>query len=70
MKHKIFTLVLTALVAALVGCGQKADSAKTATLGKPMTDEPIQPINAANLRDAHRRLEQGTSIGKIVLAGF
>ena len=29
-----------------------------------------QPINAANLRDAHRRLEQGTSIGKIVLAGF
>lgn len=49
MKHKIFTLVLTALVAALVGCGQKADSAKTATLGKPMTDEPIQPINAANV---------------------
>ena len=29
-----------------------------------------QTINAANLRDAHRRLEQGTSIGKIVLAGF
>lgn len=49
MKHKIFTLVLTALVAALVGCGQKADSAKTAALGKPMTDEPIQPINAANV---------------------
>ncbi len=29
-----------------------------------------RPINAENARDAHRRLEQGTSIGKIVLAGF
>ena len=29
-----------------------------------------QPINATCLREAHRLLEQGKSIGKIVLAGF
>jgi NADPH2:quinone reductase len=32
--------------------------------------ETLRPIDAANLREAHRRLESGTSIGKIVLAGW
>jgi NADPH:quinone reductase len=32
--------------------------------------EMLTPINAANLREAHRRLESGTSIGKLVLAGW
>lgn len=32
--------------------------------------EVIEPINAANLRDAHRRIESNQTIGKIVLAGF
>ncbi len=49
MKLKISTLVLTAAVAALVGCGQKADAPNSAAAGKPMTDEPIQPINAPNV---------------------
>lgn len=30
----------------------------------------LGPVNAANLREAHRILESGTSIGKITLAGF
>jgi len=49
MKHKISTLLLSAAIAALVGCGQKAEAPKTAALGTPMTDEPIQPINPANV---------------------
>lgn len=32
--------------------------------------ETLAPINAANLREAHRRLESGTTIGKLVLAGW
>jgi NADPH2:quinone reductase len=32
--------------------------------------ETLRPINAANLREAHRRLESGASIGKLVLAGW
>ncbi|RZA05355.1 MAG: zinc-binding alcohol dehydrogenase family protein, partial [Proteobacteria bacterium] len=32
--------------------------------------ETIGAINAANLREAHRRLESGTTIGKLVLAGW
>ncbi len=32
--------------------------------------ETLGPINAANLREAHRRLESGSSIGKLVLAGW
>lgn len=32
--------------------------------------ETLTPINATNLREAHRRLESGTSIGKLVLAGW
>lgn len=30
----------------------------------------LRPINAVNLREAHRRLESGRSIGKLVLAGW
>jgi zinc-binding alcohol dehydrogenase family protein len=32
--------------------------------------EVLRPINAANLRAAHARLESGTMIGKLVLAGW
>jgi NADPH:quinone reductase len=32
--------------------------------------ETLGPISAANLREAHRRLESGTTIGKLVLAGW
>ncbi|AKC85976.1 zinc-binding alcohol dehydrogenase family protein [Pseudoxanthomonas suwonensis] len=32
--------------------------------------EVLGPINAANLREAHRRLESGRSIGKLALAGW
>ena len=32
--------------------------------------EPLGSINAANLREAHRRRESGTTIGKLVLAGW
>jgi len=30
----------------------------------------LTPIDAANLREAHRRLESGTTIGKLVLSGW
>ncbi len=32
--------------------------------------ETLSPINATNLREAHRRLESGATIGKLVLAGW
>ena len=32
--------------------------------------ETLAPINAANLREVHRRLESGATIGKLVLAGW
>jgi zinc-binding alcohol dehydrogenase family protein len=32
--------------------------------------ETLSPINAANLREAHKRLESGSSIGKLALAGW
>ena len=32
--------------------------------------ESLSPINATNLREAHRRLESGATIGKLVLAGW
>jgi NADPH:quinone reductase len=32
--------------------------------------ETLRPINAANLREAHRQMESGRTIGKIVLAGW
>ncbi|MGV7196128.1 zinc-binding alcohol dehydrogenase family protein [Xanthomonas axonopodis] len=32
--------------------------------------ETLSPINAENLRQAHRRLESGSTIGKLVLAGW
>jgi hypothetical protein len=30
----------------------------------------FKPINAANLREAHAKVEAGRSIGKVVLAGW
>jgi NADPH2:quinone reductase len=32
--------------------------------------ECLRPINAANLRAAHAKLESGTMIGKLVVAGW
>ena len=32
--------------------------------------ETLTPINAANLRQAHARLESGRTIGKLALAGW
>jgi NADPH2:quinone reductase len=32
--------------------------------------EVLGPINATNLREAHRRLESGTTVGKLVLSGW
>ena len=32
--------------------------------------EVLSPINAANLREAHRRIETGKAKGKIVVEGF
>ena len=32
--------------------------------------EVLGPVNAANLREAHRRIESGRSIGKLALAGW
>src|SRR6185295_1961271 len=32
--------------------------------------ETLSPINAANLRKAHEKLESGTMIGKLVLSGW
>lgn len=37
---------------------------------KGIQHDALSPINAANLREAHRRLESGTTIGKLVLAGW
>jgi NADPH2:quinone reductase len=47
-------------VATLIDAGELR-STRTSTLS---------PINAANLREAHRQLESGSSIGKLVLAGW
>ncbi|MER6978927.1 zinc-binding alcohol dehydrogenase family protein [Streptomyces carpinensis] len=54
-QHKILTQV-----ARLVNAGTLVSTA-TRDLG---------PVNAANLREAHRILESGTAIGKITLTGF
>ena len=37
---------------------------------KSTLTEVLSPINAENLRKAHRKLESGTMIGKIALSGF
>ena len=37
---------------------------------KGIRRDTLAPINAANLREAHRRLESGSTIGKLVLAGW
>ncbi len=37
---------------------------------KTTLTELLEPINAANLRKAHAKIESGKTIGKIVLANF
>jgi NADPH:quinone reductase-like Zn-dependent oxidoreductase len=37
---------------------------------RTMASEQVLPINAANLREVHRRIETGQAKGKIVLDGF
>ncbi|MEL6894498.1 MAG: zinc-binding alcohol dehydrogenase family protein [Planctomycetota bacterium] len=37
---------------------------------QPTANEVVSPINAENLRSAHKKLEEGHSIGKIVLQGW
>ncbi|CAM5337547.1 zinc-binding alcohol dehydrogenase family protein [Rhodanobacter lindaniclasticus] len=51
---------ILARVAALVDAGEL----------KGIRRETLQPISAANLREAHRRLESGGSVGKLTLAGW
>ncbi|KZV15470.1 2-methylene-furan-3-one reductase-like [Dorcoceras hygrometricum] len=51
---------ILARVAALIDAGELRD----------IHHEALDPINAANLREAHRRLESGAAIGKLVLAGW
>jgi len=46
-----------------------ADLVDTGTLRTTLT-ATLAPINAANLREAHRRLESGTTIGKLVVSGW
>ena len=46
-----------------------ADLIDRGELRTTLTDT-LRPINATNLREAHRRLESGTTIGKLVLAGW
>lgn len=52
--------LILARVATLIDAGQ---------LRGTLTDT-LRPINAANLRQAHRQLESGSTIGKLVLAGW
>lgn len=47
-------------VAALIDAGEL----------KGIQRETLSPIDAANLREAHRRLETGSTIGKLTLAGW
>jgi NADPH2:quinone reductase len=51
---------ILARVAELIDAGQLRGIAR----------ETLSPIDAANLREAHRRIEAGSSIGKLVLAGW
>lgn len=51
---------ILARVAELVDAGRLRTTAR----------ETLSPINAANLREAHRRLESGRTVGKLVLAGW
>jgi NADPH2:quinone reductase len=46
-----------------------ADLVDRGELRTTVTDT-LRPINAANMREAHRRLESGTTIGKLVLTGW
>ena len=47
-----------------------ADLIDSKKIKTTLTDVLSSPINAENLCKAHRKLESGTTIGKIVLSGF
>lgn len=47
-----------------------ADLIDSKKIKTTLTDVLSSPINAENLSKAHRKLESGTTIGKIVLCGF
>ena len=49
-----------------------SDVARLADQGtiRSTVTEILRPINAANLKTAHAKLESGKTIGKIVLEGF
>jgi NADPH2:quinone reductase len=51
---------ILARVAALIDAGEL----------RGIQRETLSPINAENLREAHRRLESGSTIGKLVLSGW
>ncbi|GLQ89184.1 zinc-binding alcohol dehydrogenase family protein [Dyella flagellata] len=51
---------ILARVAALIDAGEL----------RGIQRESLSPINAQNLREAHRRLESGRTIGKLVVAGW
>jgi NADPH:quinone reductase-like Zn-dependent oxidoreductase len=48
---------------------QVADWLDDGTLRGTLT-ETLSPINAANLRAAHAKLESGTMVGKLALKGW
>ncbi len=50
----------------LTWVGEEIDSGRIRTT----LDTVLSPINAENLREAHRRIETGTTRGKIVIEGF
>ena len=71
MKMKISTLVLTAAMAVLVGCGQKAEAPKTAALGKPMTEARGRPLDADEQALIAKADKAGAAAeGKDGIAGF
>lgn len=49
---------------------QEISSLVDANILRTTMNKNLGPINAANLREAHRLIELGTTVGKIVLEGF
>ena len=74
---------ITALVVAIALGQSPAQNVKSINLSQPTAvaqldagklkgtlKQQLTPINAANLRKAHERLESGRMIGKLVLKGW
>jgi len=49
---------------------QEISSLVDANILRTTMNKNLGPINATNLREAHRLIELGTTVGKIVLEGF